>query len=528
MSKHNIDVLIVGAGPTGTSLAIDLIRRGLKIRIIDKASKSFEGSRAKGVQPRTLEVLQDLGALKDVLDGGSNYPLLGIHIGPLTIPWRMVSNGKATPDIPFPNMLLIPQFRTDAALHTRLNELGKKVEFDKQLLDLRQNKDNVTATISMLGAPEEITASYVVGADGGSSAIRQKLNIQFSGSTHEEDRMIIVDAVTTGLSRDRWHIWPGSSGQFIAACPLPHSDLFQWMIRLAPDENPELDVTSVNKRIHSRIRNSKIVLHSIQWKSVFRPNIRLAEHYRIGRVFLAGDAAHVHTPAGAQGLNTGIQDAYNLGWKLGQVIAGADAGLLDSYEAERQPIAASVLALSTKKYDGISKLDPASIRRGKDEKQLAISYQGGALAPKGGDKTKTLAAGDRAPDANLETTNGRSVRLFETFIGPHFTAVAYGNTAANALQEVHWPTAGAPLKRVHINTSAAFTADHSLKDSKRTFRSAYGLIDDTLLLIRPDGYIAHIATGNMRESTQDVVNTLTPPKQLASSAAINKSVDGVK
>lgn len=511
MKENVIDVLIVGAGPTGTALAIDLVRRGLTIRIIDKASASFDGSRAKGVQPRTLEVLQDLGALDDVLKGGSDYPLLGIHLGPVVVPWRMMSRRKRTPDVPFPNTLLVPQFRTDAALHARLKTLGREVEFGKQLNGLIQADDFVTATVSTAGNSEEITARYVVGADGGSSAIRQKLNIKFTGSTHEEDRMIIVDAVTTGLSRERWHIWPGSSGRFIAACPIPQCDLFQWMIRLSPDEQPELDLAAVNRRIQQRIRNSQVVLHDIRWKSVFRPNIRLAERYRVGRVFLAGDAAHVHTPAGAQGLNTGIQDAYNLGWKLAQVIAGADAGLLDSYEAERQPIAASVLALSTRKYEGIAKLDPSSIRRGKDETQLALSYHGGPLAFADADSTATLRAGDRAPDAILETVDGNALRLFDTFTGPHFVAIAYGDIAARTLDEIVWPAAGAALKRVAINTSDSHGADYSLKDSGRTFCRAYGLSNDTLLLIRPDGYIGHIAVTNIRTTTWNAISRLTPP-----------------
>lgn len=512
MANKKIDVLIVGAGPAGTTLAIDLIRRGLDIRIVDKAPSSFAGSRAKGVQPRTLEILQDLGALEDVLKGGSDYPLLGVHLGPVVIPWRMMSNSKRTAEVPFPNTLLVPQFITDAALHARLESLGHKVGFGKQLVALTQDDHSVTASLSAGESMEEITARYVVGADGGSSTVRQKLNIKFAGSTNEDDRMIIVDAVTTGLSRKRWHIWPGRSGQFIAACPLPNSDLFQWMIRLAPDERPVLDLTAVNQRIQKRIRASQIILHDIRWRSVFRPNIRLAEHYRLGRVFLAGDAAHVHTPAGAQGLNTGIQDAYNLGWKLAQVIAGADASLLDSYEAERLPVASAVLQLSTKKYEGIAKLDPSSIKRGKDEKQLALSYRGGPLTAKNAANTATLHAGDRAPDADLETAGGTQMRLFETFKGPHFTAIAYGDKAAKELQGLDWSAFGVPLIRVLINSSVEHNGDYMLKDAKHTFKRAYGLNDDTLLLIRPDGYIGHIAVGNMRDSMQKIIARFTPAK----------------
>jgi hypothetical protein len=289
---------------------------------------------------------------------------------------------------------------------------------------------------------------------------------------------------------------------------LPHTDLFQWMIRLAPGEEPQVDEEQLNLRIRSRTRNKHITVSGIRWTSVFRPNIRLAASYRHGRVFLVGDAAHVHTPMGAQGLNTGVQDGYNLGWKLAQVLAGANPRLLDSYEAERLPVAAAVLDLSTEKYNDLSKLDPSSIRRSKDEQQLELTYHGGPLAP-GGDHTTTLRAGDRAPDATLYDANGRQTCLFDSYKGPHFTAIAYGPRAAHALDRLDWPPAGAQLKRIVIDSTAA-GADETLSDADGTFQRIYGLAEDTLLLIRPDGYIGHIAARDIPGSTQAAVQALTP------------------
>lgn len=506
-----IDVLIIGAGPTGMTLAIDLARRGLHIRVIDKAAHPFDGSRAKGIQPRSLEVLDDLGALDDVLAGGSLYPLHGIHLGPLTIPWRMLPQRQPSAAVPYPNTWLIPQARTDRALHAQLQHLGRDVEYSKQLVELTQSRDWVAAAVASDDAAEEITARYAVGADGGSSVVRKQLGVQFVGSTDEQDRMIIVDAAATGLSGNRWHAWPGRGGRFIAACPLPHSELFQWMIRLAPDEEPVLDEVALTERIRSHTRNRRITLRDIAWKSVFRPNIRMVERYRCGRVFLAGDAAHVHTPVGAQGMNTGMQDAYNLGWKLAQVLAGADDRLLDSYEAERLPIAAAVLGLSTRKYEAISKLDPSSIRRGKDEQQLKLTYRGGPLAPADGDRTKTLRVGDRAPDAHMVGPNGRRVRLFDSYRGPHFTAIAYGARAADDLDRLTWPSTGAKLKRIVVDTDTDATRPGcTFTDSERIFRQIYGLTGDTLLLIRPDGYIGHIATQNRLAATHTAAHALTP------------------
>jgi 2-polyprenyl-6-methoxyphenol hydroxylase-like FAD-dependent oxidoreductase len=514
MSDTIIDVLVIGAGPTGTALAIDLARRGCAIRIIDKAPHAFDGSRAKGLQPRTLEVLDDLDALDDVLAGGSAYPLLGIHIGPLTIPWRMFSVREPTADVPFPNTWLIPQYRTDRALHARLIGLGHTVEFDKELIEFTHGPGTVTARVASPGRVEQITARYLVGADGGASVVRKQLDVSFVGSTHDDDRMIIFDARVNGLSGNRWHVWPGRRGHFIAACPLPHSDLFQWMIRLAPSEEPRLDEAELNERIQSRTHNRQLSVYDVQWRSVFRPNIRMVEHYRRGRVILAGDAAHVHTPAGAQGLNTAIQDAYNLGWKLGQVLAGANDRLLDSYEAERLPVAAGVLGLSTKKYEAIAKRDPSSIRRGADEQQLKVNYRSGPLAHHDCNNTRTLRVGDRAPDAEIFDADGGRIRLSDAYRGPHFTAIAYGARAAYDLKRLEWPGAGAPLKRLIIGTADG-PIDTALADTAHTFRRVYGLTSDTVLLIRPDGYIGHIATQHWLDTTHKAAQAMSPSTEIA-------------
>jgi 2-polyprenyl-6-methoxyphenol hydroxylase-like FAD-dependent oxidoreductase len=435
-----IDVLIVGAGPVGTALAIDLTRRGLTTRLIDKAEHGFDGSRAKGIQPRTLEVFEDLGALDDALAGGARYPLLGIHLGPLTVPWRMLGSPHAgDPGVPYPHTWLIPQHRTDRALHDRLTAVGATIDYRCELRELSQTADAVTATITTPEGTDTITTRYVVGADGAASIVRKQAGIGFVGSTDEADRMLIVDAAADGLSRNRWHIWPGLRGQFVGACPLPHCDQFQWMIKLGPSEaraTPPVDEQQITSIIRARTGNKRLRVHDITWTSVFRPNIRLAEHYRNGRIFLAGDAAHAHTPAGGQGLNTGVQDAYNLGWKLAQVLAGAPPELLDTYEGERQPIAAGVLGLSTKKYQGMAKRDPSSIKRGKDEQQLALSYRGGPLAPPGAQSTATLAAGDRAPDAALHTAHGTPVRLFG--VPPTFRTADQIGSNLERVREIGW------------------------------------------------------------------------------------------
>lgn len=505
-----IDVLVVGAGPTGSVLAIDLARRGLRIRVIEKNAHSFPGSRAKGLQPRTLEMLHDLGALDPILEAGALYPPLGVHLGPVTLPRKMYKNTDPTEDIPYPNTLLIPQYRTDAILHARLLELGVPVEFNTALKTFEQDGSGVSATVSGPAGDEQITCRYMVGADGGASAVRLALGIEFPGTTDETDRMIIVDCKVDGLSRTYWHAWPGQKGRFTVACPLPGGDLFQWMIRLQPGEEPRLDEASLNERVLRHTKSKKLRLHDIRWTSVFRPNIRLADQYRKGRIFLAGDAAHVHTPMGAQGLNTGVQDAYNLGWKLAQVIHGASDSLLETYEAERQPIAASVLGRSTKKYEAAATRDPESVKRGKDEQQILLTYRAGPLGSAGADSTDRLQVGDRAPDVILQDESGASVRLFDLLKGPHFTAVAYGPEAARDLMAIDWPVHGAALLRVGINSGRMQPPGITLQDTAQSFKRIYAMAGDTVMLIRPDGYIGQIATTDRLSKMAQAVSALTP------------------
>lgn len=506
--SEDLDVLIVGAGPAGSTLAVDLARRGVNTRIIDKSPHGFPGSRAKGIQPRSLEVFEDLGALDDILAAGSPYPPLGIHLGPVRIPKRMFKPAPESDATPYRETWLIPQFSTDAVIQKQLAPLGVQVEYGTELLGLEQDDNGVTARIAGPSGPEELRARYVVGADGGASLVRKSVGIAFEGQTDEADRMIILDGRIEGLGRDHWHVWPGLGGRFAGACPLPHGDLFQVMIRLQPGEEPDLSDAALNERFRKQTRSGKLRLSDIQWKTVFRPNIRLAARYREGRVFLAGDAAHVHTPMGAQGLNTGIQDAYNLGWKLGQVLAGAPEALLDSYEAERQPIAARVLGLSTAKYEALNRLDPASIKRGADEKQLGISYKGGPLAGSGSVGTTKLRAGDRAPDATLAGQDGTPLRLFDVTRGPAFTLIAVGQDALADLAAISWPDGGAALTRVAIDGTAGDA--RALTDPQGSFRANFGIEGDTLILIRPDGYIGEIAAHDRVAAIDSFASLVAP------------------
>jgi 2-polyprenyl-6-methoxyphenol hydroxylase-like FAD-dependent oxidoreductase len=494
----NLDVLIVGAGPAGLTLACDLARRGVQFRIIDAADTGFAGSRAKGVQPRTLEVFDDLGLVDDILDHSIRYPLLGVHVGPLTVPWRMMARHDPTDDVPYPETRLVPQYDTDACLRRRLDELGGNVEFSTRLESYIDKGDRVVATVTGPSGEHTIEARFIVGADGGASPVRTQAGIDFVGDTDEGDKMIVADVRADGLSRDRWHIWPRSGGRFLALCPLPGEKL-QLMLRLKPGETPDRDPAAIDRMVQQATGRAKIRIREVAWSSVFRPNVRLAEHYRSGNVFLAGDAAHVHTPAGAQGLNTGVQDSYNLGWKLAQVLAGAPAALLDTYEAERRPVAARVLGLSSELYRDISSRPLAAAKRGDEERQLQLTYRGGPLARQVQGDDRSVQPGDRAPDARYRDRAGKTGRLFDAFRGSHFTLLAVGDAAHENAARLSWPAEGAELRIVAIPSGAA-----------PGLIETYGIREPTHILVRPDGYVAYVARDDWQAALTTAADLLAP------------------
>jgi hypothetical protein len=224
----------------------------------------------------------------------------------------------------------------------------------------------------------------------------------------------------------------------------------------------------------------------------------MVNQYRVGRVFLAGDAAHVHPPAGAQGLNTGVQDAYNLGWKLAMVLKGAPASLLDTYQEERLPVAAAVLGRSMKLYQsrGVPK-------RGDAERQLLLNYRGSSLTLEIGWPQGKLRAGDRAPDAVCENSSGR-IRLFDLFRGPHFTVLAFGAQADAAMRDLEW-TPDDILRKCCVRLSGIAEEYGTIIDADGNAHAAYGISDkdNVIFLVRPDGYVGLIASQNWMDAANE-------------------------
>jgi len=234
---YETGVLIVGAGPTGLTLAIELARRSIAFCLIDAAKTPFAGSRGKGIQPRTLEIFHDLGIVEKILNTGMPYPEVRVHLGPLSIPLGPLGGRhQATETIPYPNLWLLPQNRTEAILRERLAELGGQVEFGTAFESVEQEEQRV---IVRLSTGESLRTKYLVGCDGGHSAVRKALGLALSGEALSDKLHFVADLEIPDLDHTFWHIWPLAKGGPIALCSLSTQSLFQMTSARAPLENLE-------------------------------------------------------------------------------------------------------------------------------------------------------------------------------------------------------------------------------------------------------------------------------------------------
>jgi len=455
MTEH-VDVLIVGAGPTGLALGIDLARRGVDAPVVEKADALFPGSRGKGLQPRTMEVFDDLGVIDTILAQGGAYPTGAVwQDGRKVGEHQMFEPSGTDPDTPYGTPWMVPQWRTQEILSARLTELGGTVAFGREVTGFTQDGTGVTVEFASGAA---VRARYVVAADGGRSLVRRTLGIGMTGETVDPNPMLVADVRITGLDRDNVHVFPphGDVG-FLAVFPLAGTDDFQVIAQFPEGTDVDLSLDGIRGTVAARTHLAPEDVTELRWASNFRPRAALADRFRARRVFLAGDAAHVHSPAGGQGLNTSVQDAYNLGWKLGAVLRdGAPESLLDTYEEERLPNAADMLGISTRVHRG-------ELERGKATQQLALGYRDRSLAV----DTRTdlpeeaLRAGDRAPDRTVD-----GLRLFDAFRGPHWTLLA-------------------------LDTKPPAAVGDSVRVVEGPATEPYGT---GLFLVRPDGYVGWAGT----------------------------------
>jgi 2-polyprenyl-6-methoxyphenol hydroxylase-like FAD-dependent oxidoreductase len=424
------EVIVAGAGPTGLALACGLRAAGVDVRVLDKAAGPAVTSRALGLQPRGVEVLDRLGALGDLPDRG--LPIRSVTINVDGRELARFPVGQPT-RLGGPRGLLMSQADIEGALRDRLAARGGDVEWGRGISALLLRTDGVTVR---LDDGSEADAAWVVGADGAHSVVRKAMAIGFPGVPVVE-RFLLADVhADIDLQRGGATSWLRGDTA-LAAFPLPGDDLWRVMapapIGFGDEPAAEAIVDYLGARLAAEARGT---MRSVEWTSSFRIQRRLADTYRRGRILLAGDAAHIHSPLGGQGMNTGIGDAENLAWKLSLVVCGrADERLLDTYEAERRPIAKGVLETTSSVTEVVIGQGRASrllrdriavplMNRGwlknlitERASQLRVSYRHGPLGAGLSRFLPGLRAGDRVADRTCTRFDGTTVRLYDV-LGP--------------------------------------------------------------------------------------------------------------
>lgn len=458
-------VLVVGSGPTGLLLAGDLAAAGVPVTLLEKRPHKISNlSRAFGVHARTLEQLDSRGLADELLATGSTITELRL--------FRRLSLDLGTLPSRFPFLLITPQYEVERLLERRARELGVEFLFESEVVGLRQDGSGVDLDVrGPDGAVVTRRAAYVVGADGHRSAVREAVGLSFPGVSVIKS-LFLADVRLTERPESVLTVnGAGDAFAMIASFGDGWYRVMGWNRRHEVPDDAPLDLDEV-KEVTRRALGTDYGMHGARWLSRFHSDERQAPQYRVGRVFLAGDAAHVHSPAGGQGMNTGLQDAANLGWKLAAVLKGrAPEGLLDTYQAERHPVGKAVLRSS----GGLVRLARAqgpvlravralvsafaNATRPVQAKALAqisgIGYR--YAAPRGSHRL----VGTRVPDVAL-----RSGRLYEALRGGRFVLIA--------------PQAGGVCEG-HSARKDRLTVERWASDRRTT------------LLVRPDGYVAWAA-----------------------------------
>lgn len=500
------DVLIAGAGPIGLTAAIELNRRGIGCRILDPLTEPPQYAKAVGVQPRTLEVFEGMGVVNAILD--ESIPMRGqvVYVnGNRVAELELV----LPPDVPF-GFICIPQYATERVLRDELARRGVAVQRGLRVTGFEQDDAGVTVAVSG-GEESTVRARYLIGADGAHSAVRKALGCSFEGAAFEEQYMlgdVEVDwSLPRGVALRSMHQTDGVTDDLLVCIPLPGRGRYRMSMLVPPDLStapadgvahgfegsraPQLDDI---QKVLERLSPEPVTARNLRWSSVFRISHRIVDTYGTGRVFLAGDAAHIHPPTGAQGMNTGIQDAHNLAWKLALAVRGEAAdGLLASYDAERRPVGEDVVGRTVRSArSGIvsDAADPSYVMR--REAQLLISYAGSPLVADG--------AGERAPDATGLRRDAvtEPFRLFSLLNRRDHTVLLYAGagTAEVAALEA---AAGAAVAAAHERAQVYIVADPDadvtgtvlpvIHDTDGEFAHSYVAKDVSVYVVRPDGYL---------------------------------------
>ncbi|PYR57273.1 MAG: FAD-dependent oxidoreductase [Acidobacteria bacterium] len=490
MENRETDVLIIGAGPTGLLLALWLTRLGVTVRIVDKTAEPGSTSRALVLHARTLELYSQIGLAGAIVERGRKMIAVNLWVAGKRAAHAILGEMGAGLS-PFPYALIFPQDEHERLLIDRLADAGVYVERETELLGFEETAGRVRARLTRRdGAEETCAAAYVAGCDGAHSTVREAVRIGFPGGVYTH-LFYVADVEASGETMNGELQVALDRTDFLAVFPLKgerRAQLIGTVRQEAEHGHDTLSWNDVSTRVIEWIR---IDVERVNWFSTYRVHHRVAAHFRKGRAFLLGDAAHIHSPVGGQGMNTGIGDAVNLAWKLAAVLHGRmDASLLDSYEPERMAFARRLVATTDRAFTGVTssgrvarllrlhivpRLVPTlfslqAVRRYmfRTVSQTSITYRGSRLSE---GQAGTVQGGDRLPWVKLDT-NDVDTDNFAPLTSLDWQAHVYGDAAPD-------------IQAVCVERNLPLHVFPWRPEMSRV-----GLRRNAVYLVRPDGYVA--------------------------------------
>lgn len=508
-------------------MACELARRDIPVRIIDKLSGIIPFCRATGIHSRTLEIFQDMGVIQPILEAGE--PIRGASQYANGVRFKQVRYSDL--QSPFPYSISLQQNLTESILHQRLNEFGIRVERETELIRLQDCLTGIEATLQHAdGSRETLETPWLIGCDGAHSMVRHLNHQRFPGEP--DPRLYVVADVITDAPVDHseFQFFFSDAGTlFMFPVPAGRTLIIADVPVQPPAACCEPSIEEIATLVEHRGPDCSGV-YEPRWLSYFHINYRLARHYRNGRTFLAGDAAHIHSPIGGQGMNTGIQDAYNLGWKLALVYQGkADHSLLESYEKERRGVAEDVLKVTrsiterAEAYTGVKGCErdrlyfhaavpeTERIRNQRHHQGLDLDYRKSPVCSESVSGHRDIAehgphAGAEAPDAGNLELNGETRTLFDLIGGVRHVMLIFIPDSPEAatfqrliglatqVREAHadnitvYLVTGSPESEIAADSSKQIPL---IRDTANQLRQRFGVSGECLYLIRPDGYIGY-------------------------------------